>query len=331
MSKEKEKEFGSYLRKLRDEKRYTVRGLAEKSGVSSAYLSLLENGKKGIPSPEILKKLYGPLDVTYDELMEKAGHISPDLRQDLHPETIKIMESYNDSLNELVNNAADLFIKSITHESGKVQQVYKNLFVAESSPGYTADQQEGLKTLLQHPKAMQQIFDSVNLEEKIKILNLIILGFIEDNIDPADVFKNKYSNIGETNRFSVLTVPILGCIAAGQPILADDHIEEWIDIPNIWNLRQGEVFVLKVKGDSMIGSRIFEGDKVVVKIQQEVENGEIAVVNVNGDEATLKRVKKTETGQVILYPDNPRYEPIFIADEKARIIGKVIQVMFEPN
>jgi repressor LexA len=58
---------------------------------------------------------------------------------------------------------------------------------------------------------------------------------------------------------------------------------------------------------------------------------EIAVVNVNGDEATLKRIKKTENGQVILYPDNPKYDPIFITNENARIIGKVIQVMFEPK
>jgi repressor LexA len=96
-------------------------------------------------------------------------------------------------------------------------------------------------------------------------------------------------------------------------------------------LKEKEAIVLRVKGDSMIGSRIYEGDKVVVKMQQEVENGEIAVVNVNGDEATLKRVKRTENGQVILYPDNPKYEPIIVTNESARVIGKVIQVMFEPK
>ncbi|MET3700021.1 repressor LexA [Bacillus oleivorans] len=130
---------------------------------------------------------------------------------------------------------------------------------------------------------------------------------------------------------SVLKVPVLGFIAAGQPILAEEHIDEWTEVPNMWNLKDGEVFLLKVKGDSMIGSRIYEGDKVLVKIQPEVETGEIAVVNVNGQDATLKRVKKTESGQVILYPDNPKYEPIFIENENARIIGKVIQVMFEPS
>lgn len=127
-----------------------------------------------------------------------------------------------------------------------------------------------------------------------------------------------------------LTVPIIGTIPAGKPALAVEHIEEWTEIPNMWNLKDGEVFVLNVKGDSMINSRIYEGDRVIVKIQQDVENGEIAVVNVNGEDATLKRVKKIN-GQVILYPDNPNYEPIFITNENARIIGKVIQVMFDPH
>ncbi|MBG9548587.1 hypothetical protein ABE25_12525 [Cytobacillus firmus] len=160
-------------------------------------------------------------------------------------------------------------------------------------------------------------------------LNIIIKDFVERNIDPNTVFTKTPSK--DKDLISILKVPVLGYIAAGQPILAEEHIEEWTEVPNMWNLKIGEVIVLKVKGDSMIGSRIYEGDRVVVKLQPDVENGEIAVVNVDGDAATLKRVKKTENGQVILYPDNPRYEPTFINNENARIIGKVIQVMFEPK
>lgn len=130
---------------------------------------------------------------------------------------------------------------------------------------------------------------------------------------------------------SVLNVPILGTIPAGEPARAKSNIEEYINIPNMWNLNNEDVFVLRVKGDSMIGSRIYEGDLVVVKMQCDVETGEIAVVNVNGEDATLKRVKKTDTGQVVLYPDNPKYEPIIINNANARILGKVIHVMFEPK
>lgn len=125
-------------------------------------------------------------------------------------------------------------------------------------------------------------------------------------------------------------IPILGHIAAGEPIFATEHIEDYIDIPNPGDYDPDELFMLKVKGDSMIGSRIHDGDTVLVKIQPEVENGEIAVVNVNGDEATLKKVKRLENGQFLLMPSNDAYEPILVNHEGARIVGKVIQVIFEP-
>ncbi|MNI94387.1 LexA repressor [compost metagenome] len=80
----------------------------------------------------------------------------------------------------------------------------------------------------------------------------------------------------------------------------------------------------------MIGARIFEGDKVIVRVQPEVEDGEIAVVNVDGDNATLKRVKKLN-GKILLLSENPQYEPIVINSENARICGKVISVVFNPN
>lgn len=125
-------------------------------------------------------------------------------------------------------------------------------------------------------------------------------------------------------------IPVLGHIAAGEPILAAEHIEDYVDIPSPGDYDPDELFMLTVKGDSMVGSRIYDGDSVLVKIQPEVENGEIAVVNVNGDEATLKKVKRLENGQYLLIPSNDAYEPVLVNHESARIIGKVIQVIFEP-
>lgn len=126
-----------------------------------------------------------------------------------------------------------------------------------------------------------------------------------------------------------IRVPLLGDIAAGQPLLAEDHIIEWELFPDFGH-KENEVFSLIVKGDSMIGARIFEGDKVLVHIQPEVEDGEIAVVNVDGEKATLKRVKRIN-GKVLLLSENPRYDPMVIDSEDARICGKVIQVLFDPN
>lgn len=318
--------FGAYLRGLRKEKGFTIRQLEERTGVSNAYLSQLENGKRGLPSPEILMKIHEPLGVGYDELMEKAGYISSTVRSELLPETIQTMESY-DVLAELISNAADIFIGSVTDESGTLKNSFRQYLFNEAEGIYS---EEEINEVINDPGLKKQIFDHLTLEEKISFLNTVIRDFVDRDIDPTEVFKSNTQKIAE-NRILTLHVPVLGYIAAGQPILANEHIEEWMEIPNMWNLKEREAIVLRVKGDSMIGSRIYEGDKVVVKLQQEVENGEIAVVNINGDEATLKKVKKTENGQVILYPDNPKYEPIFVTNESARIIGKVIQVMFEPK
>lgn len=124
-------------------------------------------------------------------------------------------------------------------------------------------------------------------------------------------------------------IPLLGKIPAGQPIYAEENILDYIDTP-IEQVKNGEYFYLQVVGDSMIGSRIHDGDRVLVRLQPDVESGEIAVVRVNAHDATLKRVKKID-GQVILYPDNPAYEPIFVKEQSAEIIGKVVKVEFEPK
>ncbi|MFK7695327.1 S24 family peptidase [Paenibacillus sp. HJGM_3] len=136
-------------------------------------------------------------------------------------------------------------------------------------------------------------------------------------------------NAGAESVHQFVRVPLLGYIAAGQPLFAQDHIVQYDVVPNP-GYRDGELFSLIVQGDSMTGSRIYAGDKVLVKVQPEVEDGEIAVVNVDGDHATLKRVKRID-GKYLLLADNPKYEPILIESENARVCGKVIQVIFDPN
>ena len=116
-------------------------------------------------------------------------------------------------------------------------------------------------------------------------------------------------------------IPLLGSIACGEPILAEENIDEHIKCPDDVQAD----FCLRCKGDSMIGARIHDGDIVYIRIQPDVENGEIAAVLID-DEATLKRVyKKAES--IILQPENPAYEPlIFVREEinQIRILGKAI-------
>lgn len=116
-------------------------------------------------------------------------------------------------------------------------------------------------------------------------------------------------------------IPLIGTIACGAPILAEEHIEEYIDIPRHINAD----FALSCKGDSMINARIFDGDIVYIRQQNTVNNGEIAAVLIDGD-ATLKRVR-LHPDRIILEPENPMYDPLVYRNEEmntVRILGKAV-------
>ncbi|MBE3597942.1 MAG: transcriptional repressor LexA [Limnochordaceae bacterium] len=123
-------------------------------------------------------------------------------------------------------------------------------------------------------------------------------------------------------RKEIVQVPVLGRVPAGQPLLAVQNVEDFFPLPADFT-EHAEVFMLRVRGDSMKGAGILDGDYVVVRSQPSVENGEIAVALVE-DEATVKRIFK-EKGQVRLQPENPRYKPILTKD--VQILGKVIGVL----
>ena len=116
-------------------------------------------------------------------------------------------------------------------------------------------------------------------------------------------------------------IPLIGSIACGAPILAEEHIEDHIDIPTHIHAD----FALTCKGDSMINARIFDGDIVYIRQQETVESGEIAAVLIE-NEATLKRVKLLPD-RIILSPENPLYDPLVFRNEEmntVRIIGKAV-------
>lgn len=125
-------------------------------------------------------------------------------------------------------------------------------------------------------------------------------------------------------------VPRLGTIACGEPILAQENIEDYDKAPEGVNCD----FTLKCKGDSMVGSRINDGDIVYIRQQEEVENGEIAAVLVDDSgesNATLKRVYLYEN-QIVLQAENPKYSPLVYTGEdmnKVRIIGKAVAFLSE--
>lgn len=123
-------------------------------------------------------------------------------------------------------------------------------------------------------------------------------------------------------------IPVLGTIPAGIPIEAVEEILDYEEIPQEW-ATQGEYFGLKVKGNSM-EPRIMNGDVVICRKQSDAESGNICVIMVNGNDATLKQIKK-DTNGIWLVPFNNNYSPMFYSKEQistlpVRIIGKVVEL-----
>ena len=119
-------------------------------------------------------------------------------------------------------------------------------------------------------------------------------------------------------------IPLLGRIAAGTPILAAEQVEDVMPLPTEL-VGEGPVFLLEVKGDSMINAGIHEGDLVAVHSQPDALDGEIVAALVDGEEATVKRLRR-ENGKVILESENPAYEPLVFTDG-VELIGKVVSVL----
>lgn len=125
-----------------------------------------------------------------------------------------------------------------------------------------------------------------------------------------------------------LQIPVLGTVAAGIPISAVEDILDYEEVPQSWE-NQGEFFALKIKGDSM-EPRMESGDVVIVKQQSDANSGDTVIVLVNGDDATCKRLQKTDNG-IMLVSTNSKYPPMFYSDEDIRtkpvvILGKVVEL-----
>ena len=138
--------------------------------------------------------------------------------------------------------------------------------------------------------------------------------------DGAEELSRRYEGI---TPLRIRTLPVLGEIACGKPIYAEQAYEGSAAVDD----RLDADFCLRTTGDSMIGARIYDGDIVFIRRQSEVANGEIAAVAI-GDEATLKRVYYyPDREKLVLSPENPKYEPlVFIGEELAgiKILGKAV-------
>jgi repressor LexA len=175
-----------------------------------------------------------------------------------------------------------------------------------------------------YPPTVREIGEAVGLTSSssvhAQLANLERKGMLHK--DPT---KPRAMSLAEP-RAAAVTVPMLGRIAAGAPTLAAEHVDEYIAVPQGF-ADDREHFALHVKGDSMIGAGILDGDVVVVRSQTDATDGDIVAAIIPGpaeEEATVKRLRR-KAGHVMLVPENPAMEP-FEADN-ARIAGKVVAVL----
>jgi repressor LexA len=123
----------------------------------------------------------------------------------------------------------------------------------------------------------------------------------------------------------VVNVPLVGSVAAGVGVLAEENLEEVLPLPEDLT-GPGQLFMLKVRGDSMIGVGIFDGDYVVVKQGSDVDPGDIVVAGIGDDEATVKTLRRRQH-KIILEPANPEYEEMVFDEGAVDIYGRVVTVL----
>ena len=176
-----------------------------------------------------------------------------------------------------------------------------------------------------YPPSVRDICTAVNLKSTSSVhAHLETLeknGYIRRDPTKPRAIEIIDDNFNLTRR-EVVNVPLIGQVAAGQPLLAVENITSYFPIPAEF-IPKEEVFMLNVKGESMVNAGIYDGDQIIVKQQSTASNGEIVVALVD-DSATVKRFYK-ENGHIRLQPENDFMEPIIV--DSCEIIGKVIGVI----
>ena len=176
-----------------------------------------------------------------------------------------------------------------------------------------------------YPPAVREICEAVHLKSTSSVHSHLETleknGYIRRDPTKPRAIEIIDDNFNLTRR-EVVNVPIIGQVAAGQPLLAVENIENYFPIPTEF-MPNAETFMLKVKGDSMINAGIFNGDKILVQKQSDAQNGDIVVALVD-DSATVKTFYK-EDGHFRLQPENDTMDPIIV--NECSILGKVFGIM----
>ncbi|MGB6059491.1 MAG: transcriptional repressor LexA [Microthrixaceae bacterium] len=182
-----------------------------------------------------------------------------------------------------------------------------------------------------YPPSVREIAESVGLASPSTVhghlSTLQKLGYLRrDPTKPRAIEVTADTASGTTaERRPTRHVPLVGDVAAGVGVLAQEQVEELVPLPADFT-GDGELFMLRVRGDSMIDAGILDGDFVVAKVQSAVQNGDIVVAGIPGDEATVKTYRK-DGSTVTLVPHNPELAPMVFDASEVHVFGKVVTLI----
>ena len=318
--------FAQILKNI-NETYISQRDFSKKSEINRTYLSQYMNMKLDEPpKPKILEKLADASNniVSYDELMQICGYVSSNYYKQIYEleDNLKILEeSYLDKLSavKLSKEEENVFedLTTIIHFSdfknistiefdNKINSYFDNMdYLNEKS---IAKISQKLKIFIQYGIEMKNSLDTI--------------GHLRYNTTSSNVSNNIKNNY-------LFSIPVLGKIAAGQPILAEEYLEGYLPVdPNIYGMTTpDDYFYLKVSGESM-NLKVHNGDYALIHKQDYADDGDIIVASVNGnDEATLKKYKRINENTIALEPMSTLpMETIYIdlKDKNFKIIGKAI-------
>jgi repressor LexA len=201
----------------------------------------------------------------------------------------------------------------------------------------TARQREILDVIERHqrergfPPSVREIGEAVGLTSPSTVHNHLAtlerLGFLRRDPTKPRAIEVRYDpNSGAAiERRPVRHVPLVGDVAAGVDVLAQENVEEVLPVPADLT-GDGELFMLRVRGDSMVEAGILDGDFVIVRQQDVAANGDVVVAGIPGEEATVKTYQR-KGGKVTLVPANSRLSPMVFDAGEVRLYGRVVTVM----
>ena len=159
------------------------------------------------------------------------------------------------------------------------------------------------------------------------VYSLQRLGYLHRDPTKPRAIAMRYdpSSGAQLERRPVRNVPLVGDVAAGTDVLAQQNVEELLPVPADFT-GEGELFMLRVRGDSMVDAGILDGDYVVCNTQPQVTNGDIVVAGIPGEEATVKTYQRNGN-KITLMPHNTRLAPMVFAANEVQVFGKVVTVL----